>query len=104
MIEIAPNGTRGTEIPAPRIAKALIGLQARAYRLLGGRGMGRNTVLLTTVGARTGRERTSPLAGFADGPGRWLVVGSGNGSARHPAWFLNLARTPGAVRLQVGRE
>lgn len=104
MIGIPPNGTFGTRIPARRIGNALIGLQTRAYRVLGGRGMGRYTVLLTTVGARTGRERTSPIAGFPDGPGRWIVVASALGSAHHPAWLLNLARTPEAVWLQVGRD
>jgi len=104
MIEIPANGTYGARIPARRIVLALIGLQTRAYRLLGGRGMGRHTVLLTTMGSRTGRERTAPIAGFPDGPGRWIVVASAAGSAHHPTWFLNLARKPEAVRLQVGRD
>ena len=65
--------------------------------------MGFPTVLLTTVGARSGKERTHILGGFADGDG-WLVVGSKAGAATHPAWFINLAKHPDKVWLEVGKR
>lgn len=102
MLEIPPNGTYGVTLPGGRLIKAAVALHVRAYQALGGRGMGRSTILLTTVGARTGEERTVAIAGFPDGDGRWLVAGSAAGRAHHPAWFINLARNPDRVRIQVG--
>ena len=32
----------------------------------------------------------------------WLVVASNAGSFRHPAWFLNLAKHPDRVWINVG--
>ena len=60
-------------------------------------------LLLTTVGARSGQRRTAALARFPDGDGRWLIVGSAGGAARHPGWFINLARNPDQVWAEVGR-
>jgi deazaflavin-dependent oxidoreductase (nitroreductase family) len=59
-------------------------------------------VLLTTVGSKTGRERTSVLGGFPEDGGSWLVVGSKGGSIDHPSWFINVAKTPDKVWLEVG--
>jgi deazaflavin-dependent oxidoreductase (nitroreductase family) len=56
------------------------------------------------VGARTGRERTVLIARFPDGEGRWLVVGSFAGAAKHPAWLINLARNPDRVWAQIDRD
>jgi deazaflavin-dependent oxidoreductase (nitroreductase family) len=66
--------------------------------------MGFPVVLLTTVGARTGQERTHVLGGFADGPEAWLVVASLGGAPTHPAWFHNIAKNPDKVWLQVGNR
>ena len=60
--------------------------------------------LLTTRGAKTGRIRTSPLGGFPDGESSWLVAATLGGAARHPAWFLNMARHPDDIWLEVGTE
>ena len=46
-------------------------------------------VMLTTTGARSGRECTAPLLGFEEG-GAVVVVGSNYGQAHHPAWVHNL--------------
>jgi deazaflavin-dependent oxidoreductase (nitroreductase family) len=61
-------------------------------------------VLLTTIGAKTGKERTHVLGGFADGEDAWLVVASNGGVATHPAWFINLAKSPDRVWLEVGNR
>jgi deazaflavin-dependent oxidoreductase (nitroreductase family) len=66
--------------------------------------MGFPVVLLTSVGARTGQERTAVLGGFADGPDAWLVVASLGGAPTHPAWFHNVAKNPDKVWLQVGNR
>jgi deazaflavin-dependent oxidoreductase (nitroreductase family) len=103
-IQIPPSGTRGTRLRGLPILRAFLAIYVRLYRLRGAPLDSRGRLLLTTIGARSGRERTVPLAGFADGERRWLVVGSFAGAARHPAWFINLARNPDKVWVQVGRE
>jgi deazaflavin-dependent oxidoreductase (nitroreductase family) len=57
-------------------------------------------LLLTTTGARTGRQTTVPLA-FAVDSGRVFVVGSRAGSPKHPAWFHNLRANP-SVTVELG--
>lgn len=60
------------------------------------------TLLLTTVGRRTGRARRTPLIYGRDGD-RYVVIASAGGHPNHPAWYLNLAADP-RVRLQVREE
>ena len=80
----------------------------QSYRKSAGAGiskrMGFPVVLLTTRGAKSNQERTTPLGGFEEGANAWLVVASLAGAARHPAWFLNMAAHPDDIWLQVGRE
>lgn len=56
---------------------------------------GATTLLLTTTGRKTGRERTTPLIFAPDGDD-YLVVASMGGAPRHPAWYLNLQAEPNA--------
>jgi deazaflavin-dependent oxidoreductase (nitroreductase family) len=100
-IEITPQGTRGRNMPRGPIPRLFLRLNAALYRLLGGRGMS-HMLLLTTVGARTGAERTVPLAYFPDGPDAWLIIASAGGDPRHPAWYRNLAANPDRARIEVG--
>ncbi|MDE3719901.1 nitroreductase/quinone reductase family protein [Nocardiopsis sp. N85] len=76
------------------------------FRANGGRvgGMfeGGDLLLLTTVGARSGHEHTTPL-GYVRVDGRLLVIGSAGGSDRHPAWYHNLLAHP-MVRVELGTE
>jgi deazaflavin-dependent oxidoreductase (nitroreductase family) len=60
------------------------------------------TLLLTTRGRRSGTWRRTALIYGRDGD-RYLVVASVGGSARHPAWYLNLTEHP-QVEVQVGPE
>ncbi len=63
------------------------------------------TLLLETVGARSGRPRTAALGYLEDGPGAWLVVASLAGSRRHPGWLYNLGHDPRAtVEFTDGRR
>ena len=69
---------------------------------IGGRLPGRKRfLLLTTVGRRTGRQRTQPLLYVPDRD-RFIVVGSNAGDDRPPAWWLNLQAQP-AAEVQVDR-
>jgi deazaflavin-dependent oxidoreductase (nitroreductase family) len=55
------------------------------------------TVLLETIGARSGQPRHNGVIYFHDGD-RVVLVASNAGAPRHPAWFFN-ARTNPAVKL-----
>ena len=111
-IEIPPRGTRGTNMPfggaLMRLAKPLTDMQVSRYRrakdATAPMMMGFPTVLLTTVGARSGRERTHVLGGFADGEDAWLVMASKGGAPTHPAWFINLAKSPDKIWLEIGNR
>lgn len=50
-------------------------------------------VLLHTTGARTGQQRTSPVA-CLDVGGRLVVIASAAGRPQHPAWYHNLVAHP----------
>jgi deazaflavin-dependent oxidoreductase (nitroreductase family) len=66
--------------------------------------MGFPTVLLTTIGSRTGKEHTHVLGGFAENGDRWIVVASKSGAATHPHWFINLCKDPERVWLEIGNR
>ena len=59
-------------------------------------------LLLTTKGARTGRERVTPLNYSRDGY-RYVVMASKGGSPTHPDWFHNLVAQP-IVTVEAGGE
>ncbi|HEY6739519.1 MAG TPA: nitroreductase family deazaflavin-dependent oxidoreductase [Actinopolymorphaceae bacterium] len=75
------------------------------FRANGGRvgGMfeGAPLLLLTTLGAKSGLPRVTPLLYLADGD-RYLVFAS-NGGGRSPAWFANLRANPSAT-VEVGND
>ena len=60
---------------------------------VGGRFKGGTLLLLHHTGARSGVERVSPLAYFADGD-RMIIVASAAGAPKHPDWFHNLRAHP----------
>jgi deazaflavin-dependent oxidoreductase (nitroreductase family) len=64
--------------------------------------VGRQLMLLTTIGAKTGATRVSPLAYTVD-DGRVVIVASKGGADTHPAWFLNIEANP-IVTVEVGTE
>jgi deazaflavin-dependent oxidoreductase (nitroreductase family) len=54
---------------------------------------GRQVLLLTTTGAKSGESRTTPLVYSHEGD-RVVVIASKGGSPTHPAWYLNLLANP----------
>ena len=54
---------------------------------------GRPLLLLTTTGARTGQQRTTPMMFIPDGE-RLLVMASNAGAPKDPDWFHNLVAYP----------
>jgi len=86
------------------------GIQIAVFRWTNGRGMstmrGMPLLLLTTVGRKTGRFRTTPVMYIRDGDD-YVITASNGGSDKHPIWFYNLQASPQAQievpgkRLQV---
>jgi deazaflavin-dependent oxidoreductase (nitroreductase family) len=94
----------------PLLTKGFSALHRFWYRRSGGRlgGSMRGTpaVLLTTIGAKTGKERTWPLLGLVIGDGdegRYAFAASNGGHDRDPAWYRNLRAHP-EVTVQAGRR
>ena len=69
---------------------------------VGGHWEGRDLLLLTTFGRRTGRAYTTPVVYSREGD-RLLVYASQGGSPVHPDWYLNLVADPRVV-VEVGVE
>jgi deazaflavin-dependent oxidoreductase (nitroreductase family) len=61
---------------------------------------GTQTLLLTTMGRRSGEPRTAPLIYASHGDDAYTVVASKGGSPEPPAWYLNLSEAP-EVEVQV---
>ena len=100
-----PAGTRGIR-PAGRIGRWLgkrgdkLGgtrLGRKVYRKL----MGCDALILTTIGRKSGIERTRRVACFPGKDGSWLIVASAGGTAANPAWYYNMAARPGKVQIEV---
>ena len=59
-------------------------------------------LLLTTTGAKSGRQHTTPLMYVTDS-GRPVVFASAGGSPNNPAWYHNLSAHPEVV-VDMGEE
>lgn len=66
--------------------------------------MGMNLLALTTVGARSGQPRRTPLAWVPGPDGSRYIAASANGAISNPAWYYNLAAHPELVMIEVGGE
>jgi deazaflavin-dependent oxidoreductase (nitroreductase family) len=77
------------------------------FRLTGGRIGGRFAgggpiLLLHHTGAKSGKQRISPLLYMPDGD-RCVIVASKGGYTKHPGWFHNLMANPDTV-VELPRE
>src|SRR5215510_9064352 len=76
-------GTRGGYQPRAGLLVRLVNKNA-ASRFRRSRKMwGLNGLILTTVGARSGAERTTPVGWWPGPDGSWLIVAAANGGARN---------------------
>ena len=95
-------GTRGGRQPAGfafRWGNKL--MASRIRRKGGGKFLGFNALVLTTVGRKTGAERTTPVGWFPGPDGGWLIVASAAGAVGNPAWYYNIAAHPDQVQIEV---
>lgn len=83
--------------------KVFMKVQIVVFRLTHGRAMsamrGMPVLLLTTVGRKSGKHRTTPLMYMQDGES-YVITASNNGRDWHPAWFHNLQASP-RVQIEV---
>ena len=63
---------------------------------------GRQVLVLTTKGARSGEERSTPLV-YSWEDGKHVIVASKGGAPTHPSWYHNL-RTHPVVTVEAGGE
>jgi deazaflavin-dependent oxidoreductase (nitroreductase family) len=67
---------------------------------VGGPFEGRRLLLLTTVGRRSGLQRTTPLV-YSTEDSKYVIAASKAGADDHPAWLLNIQDKPD-VTIEVG--
>jgi deazaflavin-dependent oxidoreductase (nitroreductase family) len=95
-----PAGTRGARQPRAGMMRWVNKAAAARIRRTG-KMSGFNALVLTSIGARTGAERTNPVGWFPGPDGSWLIVASAAGAARNPAWYHNIAAHPDKVTIEV---
>ena len=61
---------------------------------------GKPVILLTTIGAKSGKVRKTPLM-RVERNGEYAVVASLGGAPKHPVWYYNIKKNP-RVELQDG--
>ena len=93
-------GTRGARQPGGAVALWFNKVAAGRIRKRG-RMMGFNALILTTIGRKSGVERTSPVGWFPGKDGSWLIVASAAGAPKNPAWYYNIASFPDKVQIEV---
>jgi len=98
-----PAGTRGARQPRAGLMYRWVNKMAAGRIRRTGKmvGLNFNALLLTTVGARSGAERTNPVGWFPGPDGSWLIVASAAGAARNPAWYHNAAAHPDQVTIEL---
>ncbi len=69
---------------------------------VGGQFEGAPVLLLTTTGAKSGQQRTTPVVYQQDGD-RFVIFASKAGAPENPAWFHNLRANPTAT-VEVGPD
>lgn len=93
----------GEYVPSP---SSFAAKQVKVYESSGGTEgttmRGKPVVILTTVGAKTGKIRKVPLM-RVEHDGTYAVVASLGGAPKHPVWYYNIVANP-RVELQDGPE
>ena len=77
-------------------------LRANGGKATSGPFVGRDVLILTTKGAKSGEVRETPLVYTRDGE-RYVIVASKGGAPTNPHWYHNLKAHP-HVTLEIGGE
>jgi deazaflavin-dependent oxidoreductase (nitroreductase family) len=67
----------------------------------GGEMQGAPCVIVSTLGAKSGKQRKTPLI-RVEHEGSYAAVASMGGAPQHPVWYHNLVANPGVVTVQDG--
>ena len=71
--------------------------------VLGGHWESKTTLLLHTLGRKSGKEYVIPLVAAPYGDS-YIVCGSGGGAPKDPEWVANLEAIDGPVTVELGRD
>jgi F420H(2)-dependent quinone reductase len=95
------SGLDGEYVPSPtESVRTQVADYEASGGVKGGTLEGRPVVILTSVGAKSGKVRKNPVMRIVDGD-RYVAVASAGGSPANPSWYANLVAHP-RVRLQDG--
>ena len=102
--------TRRPKVPPQWVVHAAWRVHRALYRLSGGRFLwttsnkrGWGALRLSTVGRRSGQER-SVIIGYVEDGTNLIVLAMNGWGEGHPAWWLNLEAHPDAVVRLAGRD
>ena len=98
-----PAGTRGARQPRAGLMMRWANKMAASRIRRTGKmmGLGFNALILATIGAKSGAERTTPVGWFPGKDSSWLIVASAAGAARNPAWYHNIVAHPEQVKIEI---
>lgn len=94
------RGMRGVRI-AKLVARVLRPVLIRHHRRHGDTFRGSDVLYLSTVGAKTGKQRQTAVGYETEGKDAWLVVASLGGAAHNPGWYHNIVAHPDQVWIDV---
>jgi deazaflavin-dependent oxidoreductase (nitroreductase family) len=96
------SGSRGARQPKSGPVMRFINSMVSRRIRRGGKLMGgTDGLILTTVGAKTGQHRSTPVVHFPGPDDSWLIVASAAGARDNPAWYYNLKAHPEDVRIEL---
>ena len=78
-------------------------LRTHGGRATSGPFMGREVLILTTTGAKSGEVRENPLVYTRDGD-HYVIVASKSGAPTHPSWYHNLVAHPDVTVEVLGKK
>ena len=89
------------------VLKVIAKVHTAVYQMSGGR-LGRkmggqDVLLLHHVGARSGRNYTTPVAYVRDGDA-YVLIAAAAGQPKHPGWYHNLKKNPNATINLAGEQ
>jgi deazaflavin-dependent oxidoreductase (nitroreductase family) len=82
--------------------KLMQDFRANAGKVSDGPFLGRPVLIITTIGARSGIQRETPLVYGEDGKDIFIIASKG-GAPAHPAWFHNITANP-EVTIELGPD
>jgi deazaflavin-dependent oxidoreductase (nitroreductase family) len=85
-----------------QFSAAHVALYRATGGIIGGK-MGVSILLLDTIGRKSGKAYTHPLAFYTTEQGNHIIFASNNAGVNHPAWYFNLMAMP-STTIQIMRH